>query len=103
MTHQGGFTQQFAATDQVSNGDVEVCVTAAPVGDFRKGMSGQDVLQEETKVYSSTSTVLPSAVLSLPTVLYYYTIVFALLKVSHPSHPVSCVVSLFFEIVHNLI
>lgn len=46
VTHQRGFTQQFAASDQVSNGDVEVCVTAAPVGDFSKGVSGQDVLQE---------------------------------------------------------
>lgn len=42
--HQWGFTQQFAASDQVSNGDVEVRVAAAPVGDFGEGVSGEDVL-----------------------------------------------------------
>lgn len=43
--HQGGLTQQLAAADQVADGDVEVRVAAAPVGDLGEGVSGQDVLQ----------------------------------------------------------
>lgn len=43
--HQGGFTQQFAASDQVSDGDVEIRVAAAPVGDLGEGMSGEELLQ----------------------------------------------------------
>ncbi len=45
FTHQRGFTQQFAASHQVSNGDVEVRVTAAPIRDLGEGMSGEDVLK----------------------------------------------------------
>lgn len=44
-THQWGLTQQFAAADQVPDGDVEISVTAAPVGDFSERMSDEDVLQ----------------------------------------------------------
>lgn len=46
--HQWSFTQQFAASHQVSNGDVEIRVAAAPVGDFGEGVCGQDVLQVQT-------------------------------------------------------
>lgn len=46
--HQRGFTQQFAPSDQVSDGDVEIRVPAAPVGDLGERMSGEDVLQGET-------------------------------------------------------
>lgn len=46
-SHQRGLTEQFAAADQVSDGDVEVGVAAAPVGDFGEGVSGQDILQED--------------------------------------------------------
>lgn len=44
--HQGGFTQQLAASHQVSNGDVKVRVAAAPVGDLGERVSDEDVLQE---------------------------------------------------------
>lgn len=46
FSHQRGFTQQLAAPDQVPDGDVEVRVAAAPVGDLGEGVSGQDVLGE---------------------------------------------------------
>lgn len=46
FSHQRGFTQQLAAADQVPDGDVEVRVAAAPVGDLSEGVSGQDVLGE---------------------------------------------------------
>ncbi len=44
-THQRGLTQQFASSDQVADGDVEVGVPTAPVGDLGEGVGGQDVLQ----------------------------------------------------------
>lgn len=50
VAHQWGFTQQFAASDQVSDGDVEVRVAAAPVGDLSEGVSGEDVLQGISQV-----------------------------------------------------
>lgn len=43
--HQRSFTQQFAPSHQVSDGDVEIRVSAAPVGDLGERMSGEDVLQ----------------------------------------------------------
>lgn len=46
-SHQRSFTQQFAPSDQVSDGDVEIRVPAAPVGDLGERMSGEDVLQGE--------------------------------------------------------
>lgn len=46
-THQWGLTQQFASSDQVADGDVEIGVPAAPVGDLGEGVSGQDVLQTQ--------------------------------------------------------
>lgn len=46
QTHQWGFTEQLAASDQVSDGDVEVRVATAPVGDLSEEVSGEDVLQE---------------------------------------------------------
>lgn len=42
---QGGFTQQLAASHQVSDGDVEIRVPAAPIGDLGEGVSDQDVLR----------------------------------------------------------
>lgn len=42
---QGGFTQQLAASHQVSNGDVKVRVAAAPVGDLGERVSDEDVLR----------------------------------------------------------
>lgn len=50
VSHQRGLTQQLAASDQVSDGDVEVRVAAAPVGDLSEGVSGEDVLQETWQV-----------------------------------------------------
>ena len=47
-THQWGLTQQFASSDQVADGDVEVGVPTAPVGDLGEGMGGQDVLNKHT-------------------------------------------------------
>lgn len=44
--HQGRFTQQLAASHQVSNGYVKVRVAAAPVGDLGERVSDEDVLQE---------------------------------------------------------
>lgn len=52
--HQGRFTQQLAASHQVSDGDVEVRVAAAPVGDLREGVSGEDVLQETQQAAQET-------------------------------------------------
>lgn len=49
-THQRGFTQQLASSHQVANGDVEIGVAAAPVGDLGEGVSGQNVLQEATRL-----------------------------------------------------
>lgn len=48
-THQWGLTQQFASSDQVADGDVEVGVPTAPVGDLGEGMGGQDVLHKHTQ------------------------------------------------------
>lgn len=45
--HQRSFTQQFAPSNQVSDGDVEVGVPAAPVGDLGERMCDEDVLQRE--------------------------------------------------------
>ena len=44
-SHQRRLAEQLAASDQVSDGDVEVRVAAAPVGDLGEGVSGEDVLQ----------------------------------------------------------
>lgn len=44
VTHQRGFTKQFASSDQIANGDMKVGVSAAPVGDLCEGVGGQDVL-----------------------------------------------------------
>lgn len=46
VSHQWGLAQQFAPSDQVSDGDVEIRVATAPVGDLSEGVSGEDVLQE---------------------------------------------------------
>lgn len=48
-THQRRFTQQLAASHQVSDGDVEVGVATAPVGDLGEGVGGQDVLQKTAR------------------------------------------------------
>lgn len=48
-THQWGLTQQFTSSDQVSNGDVEVGVAAAPVGDLGEGVCDQNVLHHYTQ------------------------------------------------------
>lgn len=45
-SHQRRLTEQFAPTDQVPNGDVEVGVATAPVGDLGEGVSSQNVLGE---------------------------------------------------------
>lgn len=50
VTHQRGLTQQFASSDQVADGDVEVGVPTAPVGDLGKGVSGEDVLHKHRGV-----------------------------------------------------
>lgn len=55
MTYQGRLTQQFAASHQVSDSDVEIRVTAAPVGDFSEGVSGEDILQEMQQVELSSA------------------------------------------------
>lgn len=52
-THQWGLTQQFASSDQVADGDVEVGVPTAPVGDLGEGMGGQDVLNKHTQMNTS--------------------------------------------------
>ena len=44
VAHQWGLTQQLGASDQVSDGDVEVGVATAPVGDLSEWVCGQDVL-----------------------------------------------------------
>lgn len=44
ITHQRGFTKQFASSDQVADGDMKVGVSTAPVGDLCEGVGGQDVL-----------------------------------------------------------
>lgn len=48
-SHQRGLTQQFAPANQVSDGDVEVGVPAAPVGDLGERMSDEDFLQRESE------------------------------------------------------
>lgn len=48
-SHQRGLTQQFAPANQVSDGDVEVGVPAAPVGDLGERMSDEDFLQREAE------------------------------------------------------
>jgi len=45
LTHQWCLTQQFAASNQVTNGNVEIGMSTTPVGDFGEGMSAQNVLQ----------------------------------------------------------
>lgn len=45
-THQRGFTQKFASSDQVPDGDVKVGVPTAPVGDLSEGVCSQNVLFE---------------------------------------------------------
>lgn len=47
VTHQRGLTKQFASSDQIANGDMEVGVSAAPVGDLGEGVGGQDVLAKQ--------------------------------------------------------
>lgn len=47
VTHQRGFTKQFASSDQIANGDMKVGVSTAPVGDLCEGVGGQDVLAEK--------------------------------------------------------
>ena len=42
--YQGGLTQQLAAADQVTDGDMEVGVSTAPVGDLGEGVGDQNVL-----------------------------------------------------------
>ena len=44
MTYQRCFTEEFASPHQVTDGHVEIRVTAAPVGDLGEGMCGQDLL-----------------------------------------------------------
>lgn len=53
-SHQRCLTEQFAPADQVPNGDVEVGVSTAPVGDLGEGVSSQDVLGEkvDTQMHS---------------------------------------------------
>lgn len=46
-SHQRRLTEQLAPAHQVPNGDVEVGVAAAPVGDLGEGVRGQDVLGEQ--------------------------------------------------------
>lgn len=55
-SHQRCLTEQFAPTDQVPNGDVEVGVATTPVGDLGEGVSSQDVLGEkvDTQMHSLT-------------------------------------------------
>lgn len=48
-TYQRSLTQQFASSDQVADGDVEVGVPTAPVGDLGEGVGGQDVLHKYTE------------------------------------------------------
>lgn len=44
--HQWRLTEQLAASNQVPDGDVEVRIAAAPVGDLSERVSCEDVLQE---------------------------------------------------------
>lgn len=53
VTHQRGFTKQFASSDQISNGDMKVGVPAAPVGDLCEGVGGQDVLAKNRRTLLS--------------------------------------------------
>lgn len=49
VTHQRGFTKQFASSDQIANGDMKVGVSTAPVGDLCEGVGGQDVLAKKRR------------------------------------------------------
>lgn len=60
VTHQGGLAEDFASLDEVSDGDVEVRVPAAPVGDLSEGMSYQNVLPGQNNYFMTISIPIKS-------------------------------------------
>lgn len=59
LVSQGRLTEQLAPAHQVPDGDMEVRVATAPVGDLGKGMSGQDVLGEQREPKATSRTLQP--------------------------------------------
>ena len=47
LISQGCLAKQLGASDQVTDGHVEVSVATGPVGDPGEGMSDQDVLEKQ--------------------------------------------------------
>ena len=43
-TYEGGFTQQLTASDQVTNGHMEIGVATTPIGNLGEWVCGQYVL-----------------------------------------------------------
>ncbi len=49
-THQWSLTQQFAPSNQVTNGNVEIGMSTTPVRDFGEWVCAQYVLQTDEQI-----------------------------------------------------
>lgn len=70
VSHQWCLTKQFAPSHKITNGDVEVGVSTAPVRDFGKGMCRQGLLQTGQMTEFGQVTYCISKVSNKPTFVF---------------------------------